>query len=59
MSNLFSGKKLCNMKLKLLDEGDQTVKLPRSLQTNAQLITDFVSVWTHTKLCLEQTNKWM
>ena len=41
-----------NMKQQLLDQGTQTVKLPRSLQTCAELLTNSALVWTHTKLCL-------
>ena len=33
-----------NMKQQLLDQGTRTLKLPRSLQTNAELITDSASV---------------
>lgn len=44
--------KAMTMKQKLLDQGTQTVKLPRSLQTCAEFLTNSAFVWTHTKLCL-------
>lgn len=33
------------------------VKLPRSVQTNAQSIPDSAFVWTHTKLSWVQTTR--